>query len=771
MDVGTLTATLALNDSGFQAGIKSANDALATTTTAANSASVAVNNAATGLDKMAGSSSRASAGARNLFHQLKDMAAGLASGMDPMMVLTQQGPQIADAFEMGGGAAETLGAALSGLVGPVGFVAVGLAEIAAAAGLAYGAYLSLNEEARTQQQVLAEQSAAFERLTPLIDDTARAELDLAVATGEISKAMADLQKASIKAFGDYNKATADTKAKLSALNEQQASVTTQLIDAAEYMMPAWSPFGAAIRGLTDDSADLQQQIDGQTASMQVAVGVLAQNHDAHTDLALAVQGEKDARDAATHAASKHASASNTAAQKAREEAAATAEAAKALREYVALYEQAAEAVYAKKSNPAAEFQKDFEAGISAFMPKFEISVSGKLDAAEADLAIALSRGVIDQELYNDDLKQIAVARLKIEQDYNDAQKAATAKMVAGIADQAVGIVKGMGKFGQLVSAAQEGAKAGGEGGAVVAVVGQLLAWNQKFQEAITGLDGMIQSVVGALDGLVAGLAPLMRAVGMIVEAVVGGLAPMFTAIGNVLIMLTPILSVVASLFTNLSGAFSIIAGVLTAVSPILYVAFDVIDTVLRGIAIVILSVMYGIETAWNAVIDVVADVLKALGADDAAKTLRNQKADAAGTLKQINDLIATSYEDAVKNATGAQFDYQHGDSGFHANKGINTMSDAATGAAEALDGLTQSLSNVPTGFKLNQYIYDAAQGMNRAPGASASGGGTNVYINEVHIAEATDIASLTAEVMRITKKKTVYGRYTPTTLPSRFGQP
>jgi hypothetical protein len=786
MDVGTLTATLALNDAGFNATIQAATAGLNQTTQAATGAGVAIDSAMVGAartaqvanaqiqnvaastDKMAASSNRASAGARNLFHQLKDMVAGLAQGMDPMMVLTQQGPQIADAFEMGGGAAETLGAAVSGLVGPFGFVAAALGETAVAAVAVYGAYESLNESAELQNKIVTEQSAAFERLNPILMDTQATEIDLAVATGDISKAMGDLEKASIKAFGEYNKATAETKQQLSDLNAKQNSVTTQLVDAAEYMAPAWTPLGAAIRGLTSDTADYQKQIDGAQASMDAATAALAKNHDEHVDLALALQGEKDAHEAATAAAKHHSTASDDAAKKAREEATAVREAAAALRAYVALYEEAGSAVYASHKNPAADFQKNFMAGVQEMLPKVEFTVSDKLDMAQASLADALSQGTIDQELYNQDLVTIAAARTKAEQDVIDAQREAARKVAGGIAEQGMNIVSSMGKFGQLVDAASQGAKAGGGIGAIVAVIGKLLSMNGKFQKSIEQLDKVIDGVVGALDGLVEGLNPLLGAVGHIISVVVGSLAPLFTIAGNILTMLSPILQVVATALTALSGAFQIMASTLDILSPILYAAFFLIYNVLKYVSVVCLDIAIGIETVWNTVVEAIASVLDSIGAKKAATQMRGHEADVGKQEAQRDALLSTSYADSINQATQST-------NGFHA---------AVSDATDATNALTQSLSNVPTGFKLAKYVYDAATAQSGASGAGGGGGaaggsgyqggagsgafGVSIQIENMHV-DGGDPDKILPIFLGKAKKAAVARRYSTVLAPSPWG--
>jgi hypothetical protein len=132
---------------------------------------------------------RANAGAANLFHQLKDMATGLASGQNPMQILTQQGPQVFDAFALGGGAAATMGAAVAGVTALVTAAAVPLAGLVAVTGLLTAAYRVNSLEAdrvierRTFEKDLADSlKTSEEKLT----DAYIAE---AVAEGAVTKEM------------------------------------------------------------------------------------------------------------------------------------------------------------------------------------------------------------------------------------------------------------------------------------------------------------------------------------------------------------------------------------------------------------------------------------------------------------------------------------------------------------------------------------------------------------------------------------------------------
>jgi len=277
---------------------------------------------AKGGDAAAGGYNRANAGAMNLFHQLKDMAAGLASGQNPMQILAQQGPQVADAFEMGGGAAATLGSALTSLMGPVGFVVVGLGEVAIAATALYGVYASLNEQQTINNEVVSAQSAAYERLNPLLEDTRDTEIDLAEKTGVLTKEMAGYERAIIGAFGQYNAAVEETKKQLAELQAAQASITTQMVDSAESWVPAWTPLGMAIRGLTNDTADYQQKIDGANQSMKVAADALQENKDRHFELAAAEQKEREGKERQTKERKSHTSALHDEEQRLKEMAAA-----------------------------------------------------------------------------------------------------------------------------------------------------------------------------------------------------------------------------------------------------------------------------------------------------------------------------------------------------------------------------------------------------------------------------------------------------------------
>ena len=266
------------------------------TTAATTQATAAVTKGATANQQFAVSAGASKAAIGQVGMQLSDVASQLSTGTNPFTILIQQGPQLKQAFDMGGGAVKVMGGFIGSLAGPTGLVVAALGELAVVGTALYGIYNSYNEVAKTQELVTIDQNAAFERLNSLMSDTRDTEIDLLVATGKLTKEQGELQKAAITAFEQYNAAIEETRAKLSKLQQDQASVSTQMVDNAESWIPAWTPLGMAVRGLTSDTADYQQQIDGQVQSMQIAGIELGKNKEKHEKLTQAEIDEAAAKD-------------------------------------------------------------------------------------------------------------------------------------------------------------------------------------------------------------------------------------------------------------------------------------------------------------------------------------------------------------------------------------------------------------------------------------------------------------------------------------------
>jgi len=140
--------------------VKEAGRQSAVTTTAARAVAPAAEAAAVGMKS-------AAAAGQNLRFQLADVFTSLAGGMNPLMVLAQQGPQIAEAFGGAAKSADVLKAALGPAAG-LGGVVLALAPAVLAAG---GAFLYLNAQlkeaeatAKAASDAATKAQGAYDRL-------------------------------------------------------------------------------------------------------------------------------------------------------------------------------------------------------------------------------------------------------------------------------------------------------------------------------------------------------------------------------------------------------------------------------------------------------------------------------------------------------------------------------------------------------------------------------------------------------------------------------
>lgn len=122
---------------------------------------------------------RAAQGGRVLQYQLMDITTQLAGGTNPLVILAQQGPDVAMAFQAGGGAAATFRAAMAPLTGALSAGAVILPPLAlavAAVGTAYAVTANHMESLIPTSQVvndlLREQGSVAGQLSGELESTA-----------------------------------------------------------------------------------------------------------------------------------------------------------------------------------------------------------------------------------------------------------------------------------------------------------------------------------------------------------------------------------------------------------------------------------------------------------------------------------------------------------------------------------------------------------------------------------------------------------------------
>jgi phage-related minor tail protein len=224
---GDLVAKLRLEATGgaqASAEVAKVEQSLKTVAPAANEAAAGVNRAGAAssaassqlggnvvtLNRHAAASRLSAAESLNLSRQLTDVAVSAAGGINPMMILIQQGPQIADVFAMAGARGVSFSQALGGVAGQaLGLVARAgpFALLAGAVGLVVTGFLKGEAEAaRFQNTLTATGNAAgvtagqYEAMAHRIASatgesvsTSKAALTQLIATGQFSaKTIEDL---------------------------------------------------------------------------------------------------------------------------------------------------------------------------------------------------------------------------------------------------------------------------------------------------------------------------------------------------------------------------------------------------------------------------------------------------------------------------------------------------------------------------------------------------------------------------------------------------
>lgn len=273
---------------------------------AARQAAAAARGAAQETEKAAGAAARGMAG---LGQQLSDVASQLTTGTNPFVIFAQQGPQIATvAAEAGFGIgvlAQGIAAAAAGAAS-LAIVAVtlygALAPVADAVGTLAGSLTGLELEPVTEAMEAQRRAAtilaqSYEDLSPILDDTREKQRELAVLTGQITEEQSKLQKASEDAFGRYQESVEATRLKLAELKTAQAGVTTQMVDTAESIIPAWTPLGYALRSLTSSSEDYREEIMAGEAALQTQYVALDENAEVNRRVIVETEKAKEAEKA------------------------------------------------------------------------------------------------------------------------------------------------------------------------------------------------------------------------------------------------------------------------------------------------------------------------------------------------------------------------------------------------------------------------------------------------------------------------------------------
>lgn len=215
------------------------------------------------MHQMAGGMDAAGYAAGNLRFQMYDVGQSLALGMNPMMVLAQQGPQVAQAFTQASQAGGTMGATIKAALGPLAAMLPIVAVAAGGLAMAYQGLTAKSEAAADAQAALA---MGLDHTTDLRQEAARSayRLDLVMA-GASSEAIAAAD--TFYSTGDaYREATKESDALIAS--------NVKLLELDGVPKDWETAIGGVSRGF-GDLADAIDRVDGGISGLAVNTGLFA----------------------------------------------------------------------------------------------------------------------------------------------------------------------------------------------------------------------------------------------------------------------------------------------------------------------------------------------------------------------------------------------------------------------------------------------------------------------------------------------------------------
>ena len=254
-------------------------------------------------DAVQKSSASAAVGVRAIAIQLPDVASQMATGANPLTILTQQGLQVVQQLGMVKGA-------LAAIAVPVGVTAAAVAVLGTA-------YMAITADMKRAAAVAETLEFAYDRQTVVARKLEVAQLDLAVATGETTSAQAAQMKiafATRDAVEQNAKAYADEREEI----EESIKWSKRLLSLNKIGMFGFVAVGDAVFGWTEniEAANQQLQILGNSEAQEAETLGLVRE---------AQQAAVTATEERTRATSRGSSVDREAAIAAREQASAVAE--------------------------------------------------------------------------------------------------------------------------------------------------------------------------------------------------------------------------------------------------------------------------------------------------------------------------------------------------------------------------------------------------------------------------------------------------------------
>lgn len=276
----------------------------------------------------------------------------------------------------------------------------------------------------------------------------------------------------------------------------------------------------------------------------------------------------------------------------------------------------------------------------------------------------------------------------------------------------------LGAVGDLVNSVVEGAKSGGVWGAIIAMFMEIASKTKSAMKFLGIAMEFIEQIAAMVEPLVKpifdALQNVLGVVIEIVEPVFAALVPLFESIGKLVNNLAPIFYALGDVLTAISPILEFLGNVIGAIFDALAPIFDLIGGIIKVIATVLLGII------------IAANELAAFFGDAKAKEESNR-------LKGVIDAMwarTPEMERAAMQAAGANLE----------------QAAAAKDSAAAMNELSESLTNVPDGFR---YAAAAYQAGGLSDDALFTGGTGDTYVTvEGTIVSERDFAAFMERIRR-----------------------
>lgn len=200
-------------------------------------------------------------------------------------------------------------------------------------------------------------------------------------------------------------------------------------------------------------------------------------------------------------------------------------------------------------------------------------------------------------------------------------------------------------------------------------------------------------MIAAIAALVA-ILPKLKGFDVVLAAADEVFGSLITTLGD---SLMPLFVALAIVFKSLAKMIELFMAVL---GPVINIIFKVVATVIGGVMIAGAAIVRGVMWAVAWILDAIVNVVGFL-LGDAADTLRNTANSIRNNMPDPNE-IGRMIEDMWKDNYGPDVSNQ-----FQA--GIKPVEISANKTADALDKLTESLTNAPAGFKVAAARFQAQE--------------------------------------------------------------